>query len=94
MVKDAFVKDRTVPIKSDEEEHYSPNNLKSCSYVVISVYETFMSRPLNVTKKEKSSGLLAGTFADCSPSLRLSAPMPSTMQAHADHFCVEITSRA
>lgn len=69
-VNNAFMKDRTLPTKSDElvqwlKEHCPPDDLNSCSYVVISAYETFMLRTLNVAKKDKSSGPSVGTSAAC-----------------------------
>jgi len=79
-VNNAFMKDRTLPAKSDElvqwlKEHCPPDDPNSCSYVVISAYGTFMSRTLNVAKKDKSSGPSVGTSAFHLPAfLPASAP--------------------
>jgi SNF2 family DNA or RNA helicase len=70
-VNNAFMKGRTLPTKGDElvqwlKRHCPPDDPNSCSYVVISAYETFMLRTLKVAKKEKDSRPLAGTSTDCS----------------------------
>ena len=78
-VNNAFTKYRTLPITSSElvqwlKEHCPPDDPNSCGHVVISAYETFMSRTLNVAKKEKDSRPLTGTSADCSLPPCLLAP--------------------
>jgi hypothetical protein len=62
------------------------------SYVVISAYETSLSRTLNAAKEGKDSGPLTGTSAGCSSPLCLPAPRPPTAQTHADDFYAEIPS--
>lgn len=78
-INNVFTKDRILPTKSDElvcwlKERCPLDDPDSCNCIVISAYETFMSRTLNAVKKEKGNGPLTSTSAGCSAPPCLPAP--------------------
>jgi hypothetical protein len=80
-VNNVFTKDRILSTKSDElvcwlKERCPLDDPDSCNCIVISAYETFMSRTLNAAKKEKGNGPLTSTSASCSASSCLPVPRP------------------